>query len=124
MIPAIFPPQESSGWSEKEDQSLYGVQLKTNDVEIETEDGYSWIRPRSTRKPPKIYKTGFTLVNQDHYNILMEMWEQYGRHRVFSWTNPVTEKTLNVKFSKPPEFNYSGLGKNRLYNIKVELKTT
>jgi len=123
MLDPVFPPKETTGWSEGEDQSLYGVKLQSNAVEIETEDGYSWGRPRSTRKPPKVYTTGFTMLDQDHYSIFEQMWDEFGMYKTFTWFNPVLEKNMEVKFAKEPDVTYQGLGKSKRYNIKVELKT-
>lgn len=122
-IPAYFPPRPETGWTEKEDAGLYKLTFKSNAIEKETDDGYIYTRPRSTRKPPRLFGTGFTAVNQVHSDIISEMWAQYDKHRTFSYYNWIDGKTYTVRFSKEPTVTYVGMGETRLYNVEVELMT-
>lgn len=123
-IPALFPPSPITGWTEKEDAGRYKPGVKSNAIEKETEDGYVFSRPRSTRKPPQTFKTGFTAVDQNHVDILMAMWEQYDKYRSFTYSNWVNGKTYTVRFLKEPEYTYVGMGQTRLYNVDIELITS
>lgn len=119
--------------SQKEDQQYFGRTSDDPSIRAPVEGGYEISRPRYTRAPRRVWKTGFSLLNEDDLAALDAFWTTVqGCSAAFHYTLPTTSETVLVKFNKP--FNAApmvwqkanaakGLANSLLYQITdMELK--
>lgn len=117
---ADFPP---AGMIEGEDSQYFRVQYRDNTVSSETEDGYEITRPRSTRRPGRVFTTGFTEITSADKALLESFWESVrGNADMFTWDDPTTGTELMVRFKGTLDFEYTGIGGVHQWKLKVELK--
>lgn len=117
---ADFPPV---GMIDGEDSRYYDEEHVDNLISSEAEDGYEITRPRTTRRQGSIFSTGFTDISQADKELLQSFWESVrGGANVFTWDNPITGVTKNVRFKGSLKFTYAGIGGNHRYNCEVQLK--
>lgn len=109
---ALFPPVGI-----KEDSSKFNMSLEDKGLSSETEAAYVYSRPRHGRRPRRIITTGFTDIDQSSKIKLEQFASQYGTYSIFTYEIPDSGETINVRFTKLPEFPYAGAGGNHRYNI-------
>lgn len=113
MAGAVFPPAGI-----KEDSSQFTKSFKDNTVEVKTDGGYSYTRPRSARRPRRIFKTGFTNLNPTQEAQVSEFFATVGKHTIFTYLVPTTGEAVSVRFTSDlPESKYVGAGGTHRYNI-------
>jgi hypothetical protein len=111
MADFVFP---TNLWTQQ-DSKNFTVDQEDNAVKGETDGGYVDARPRHTRKPRKIFTTGWTDVNQATYLEAQAFYDQVGTWGVFTWKDPTTDVTYRVRFDKAPKWNYTGMGVAKLW---------
>lgn len=116
-----FPP---IGMAEKEDSAYFSQELEDNTIRSETEGGYEFTRPRSTRAPRSSFTTGFTHITQADKAILEAFYkDKRAGASIFTWTNPTNGEELDVRFSGPLQFKYVGMGGTHLWDVvSISLK--
>lgn len=114
-----FPPV---GMTNKEDTSFFHHTVKDDVMRAETDGGYEFTRPRNTRPPLKIFKTGFTDLT-DTERALLQAFYNANRALPFTWTDWTDGAEYTVRFAKPIGFRYIGAGSTRRWNTDpIELK--
>lgn len=117
---ADFPPV---GMDSGEDSRFFGVEYRDNTVSTEMEDGYEVSRPRSTRRPGRMFSSGFTDISDADKALLQTFWESVrGNADLFSWDDPTTGTEIMVRFKGTLKFQYAGIGGNHRWNVQFELK--
>jgi phage-related protein len=115
-----FPPL---GMIEGEDSKYFSVEYRDNTVSSEMEDGYEISRPRGTRRPGRMFSTGFTDITSADKVLLQSFWESVrGNANLFNWLDPTTGQVLTVRFKGAMKFQYTGTGGTHLWVLQVELK--
>lgn len=110
-----FPPV---GLSQKEDSSQYDLELEDNTIRSKSEAGYVFTRKRSTRRPRRHFKTGFTSINEADKALLVSFYDSVGGgSSIFTWTDPTDDTEYSVRFVSNLKFDYVGMGETRLYNV-------
>lgn len=113
MAGSVFPPA-----GVKEDSSQFSKSFKDNTVEVKTDGGYSYTRPRSARRPRRIFKTGFTNLNTTEESQVSNFMAIVGKHTIFTYIVPTTGEAVSVRFTgELPESKYVGVGGTHRYNI-------
>ena len=112
-VSSIFPPE-----GVREDSRFFKKTFKDNTVESKTEGGYSYTRPRSARRPRRIFKTGFSGLTVQHEDQLMRFFQTVGTHTEFAYQVPTTGEIISVRLTgSAPTSNYVGVGGNHRYDI-------
>jgi hypothetical protein len=119
--------------SQKEDQQYFGRTSDDPAIKAPVEGGYEITRPRYTRPPRRIWKTGFSLLTEADIAALDSFWTTVqGGSLAFNYTLPTSGETVLVRFNKA--FNATpmawqkavpakGIAKSLLYQISdMELK--
>ena len=121
MVDPVFPVELAS----EQDSSKFQVEQEDNAVKGETEGGYVFTRRRNTRRPRRTFTTGFTDISQALQEKLETFYDLVGTHTPFVYTNPATGKTFRVRFTAGPKYQYTGMGKTRLWSVaSLTLKET
>lgn len=115
-----FPGLDAiSGFSAKEDSSLFEEETVDPAIRKEYEGGFVVTRPRYTRAPSTTITTGFTGISEANYRIIRGYWDtKRGGSVSFSYIHPTTNATLTVRFAAPLKAKYVGMGLTRLWNIQ------
>lgn len=111
-MPSLFPPT-----GVKEDSQYFEMSRKDVALEMKTDGGYSYTRPRHARPAARIITTGFTEVSETAKNAIDDFIVANGRFVIFNYTIPTSNETISVRFSALPKYKYVGAGPNRLYTI-------
>lgn len=101
----------------RQDSKHFDTEQLDNTVRGELEGGYSHTRPRTTRKPRKRFKTGFTFLTAEEYKQLTDFYDLVGCHSSFTWTNPVYGTEHTVRFDKPFRGKYVGAGGTHRFDV-------
>lgn len=109
-----FPP---AGMTQGEDSSKLAPTFKDNTVKTQIEGGYVFTRPRTTRKPRRVFKTGFTEITNDDKILLENFFEMKQCSAPFTWTDWTTGQEYVVRFLEPIKFDYVGVGETKLWNV-------
>lgn len=113
-------PTELAG---RQDSQYFSVVREDSSIKFESEGGYTTTRPRTTRVARRLYTTGFTDISQAEFDILETFIQQVNTFTEFNWTDPTTQESIEVRFTKPPAMKYKGFGGNNRYNVQaIELK--
>jgi hypothetical protein len=117
---ANFPTKGAGGLSQAESPSLYERDRIDNVAKGESEGGYEFRRPRSTRARRKVISTGFIGLPHADYLVLDGFWETHGTHTVFTYTDYLHGTQHQVRFDefKP---DYVGVGTHRRWTIKIKM---
>jgi hypothetical protein len=102
--------------------SKYDIDETDNEVKADTDGGYEFKRPRFTRKPPRIVKTGFIGLTHADYLVLLAFWDAHGTTVAFTYTDYVHGISRNVRFDKKPDWKPQIIGTRRLWNPSFEMK--
>lgn len=113
MADPVYPAE----LAKQQDSSKFKVEQEDNAVKGETEGGYVFARPRNTRKPRKTFTTGYTDISQALCQQLRDFYDKVGTYQVFQWTDPTDQKVYRVRFSAGPKYDYTGVGKTRLWSV-------
>jgi hypothetical protein len=115
---ATFPRKPAL--SKGESPSLYEIDRISNELKADTDGGYEFRRPRSTRARRKIISTGFIGISHADYLILDAFWETHQTTLAFTYVDYVHGVNRTVRFDefKP---DYVGVGQNRMWNIKIKM---
>lgn len=119
MPDPIFPAH----LAKLQDAKYFKIASEDNAVKGETEGGYVAARPRHTRRPRRTFITGFTDIKHAEYLEIQTFFDQVGTWRVFDYVDPTTLVTHKVRFEKPIECKYTGMGIAKLWTLaEVTLK--
>ncbi len=118
---ADFPP---AGMFENEDSQYFTVKNRDNTVSSEMEDGYEVTRPRSTRRPGRLFTTGFTDIGSADKDLLESFWEDVAaaNANMFTWADPTKGVEIMVRFKGTMDFKYTGTGGTHMWTVQLELK--
>lgn len=96
--------------STKQDQRFFSDGREDNTQETKSEDGYVFSRPRTTRRPRRIFTTGYTNITDADKAAVQAFWDSVqGRSEAFIWVHPTTGENINVRFAmKQLSFDYAG----------------
>lgn len=104
--------------SKGQDSRYHKISIEDPAIRSETEGGYVLTRARYTRAPRITFTTGFTSITQADLTTLMNFYiARKGGSDSFSWTNPVTLDVYTVRFKKPIEPQYKGMGETFLWDV-------
>jgi hypothetical protein len=119
---ANFPTKGTgpSDLSRGESPSLYKIEVDENAIKADTEGGYEFRRPRSTRPRRKKIETGFIGLLQEDYEILDAFWEAHTTVEAFIYFDYIHGVSRQMRFDefKP---DYIGVGPTRVWNIKIKM---
>lgn len=105
----------------KESPSLYGPPLyEDKSIKADTDGGYEFRRERHTRRPRMTCSTGFISMNQDDFEILDAFYLTHTNVEPFVWFDYLRGVYRTVRFDeyKP---SYTGIGKNRMWNVSIKM---
>lgn len=100
-----------------QDSQYFQIELEDKGIKGEADGGYVHVRPRHTRKPRRTFKTGFTELTQDQYQILLDFYDLVGTYTKFAYVNPTTLVVHEVRFNKAFSGKYKGMGGRHLWNV-------
>jgi hypothetical protein len=110
----------------KPDQEHFVEGSIDNTMMSKSEDGYVFTRPRTTRRPRRKFKTGYTNISDLDKRRLQAFWDQVqGRALAFYWDHPAGLGSYNVRFDMESlQFSYAGWrgGEHRWDISGIELK--
>lgn len=95
----------------RQDQKFYTEDAEDTGMKSETDGGYEITRPRHTRRPRRIFTTGFTDISNADKTAIQNFYNEVGTYNLFTWINPVTNTGITVRFSKPVKFKYANAHK-------------
>lgn len=96
---------------EKQDSAKYSEVTEDPSMSLETEGGYTYTRPRYTRRPRKTWTIGFTDLTNEEKESLSEFYNTVkGGSEAFYWTHPIDKKDIVVRLGSQIKFNYTGVG--------------
>lgn len=113
-----------SGFTAREDSSLFSKKLVNPAIRKELEGGFVSTRRRYTRTVYEI-TTGFTNISHaDHLLFEAFVAAVGGGAGSFTYINPVTSESLTVRFKDTPTASYAGLGGVHRWDYKdIKLET-
>lgn len=119
---AEFPPS-----GVPEDSAKHSVVLEDNVLRQTTEGGALITRPRTTRRPARLFTTGFTYVDSSQYesvNALIEtkLYGSASMSYVIPSNAPGVEEEIFVKLMEPINWQYEGTGFNRRWSCTISLR--
>jgi hypothetical protein len=120
-----FPTLISAGFTDAEDSQFFQDNPVDASIKFETQGGLTITRKRYTRNPPRVITTGFSMITQANYTLLLNLWEaQGGGSWSFAYTHPTTGENLTVRFDKEWKAEYKGAGTTFLWTIsEITLRT-
>jgi hypothetical protein len=92
------------------DQKLFSEKMDNPAMSAKAEGGYEFSRPRFTRRPRRIFTSGYTNVGSADKQRLVDFWNQVkGGSDAFLWPHPASDEIILVRFSggKTLDFSYS-----------------
>lgn len=96
-----------------EDASQHSVQLIDNTQETNTESGYKFTRPRSTRALRRAISIGYMdLSNEEKEELEQFVQTVKGKAVIFFYTIPFSGEIVDVRFQEIPAFVFAGYGVN------------
>lgn len=106
------------------DSSKFSVTLVDNTKSQETEGGYEYTRPRTTRRLRKSFSVGYTFIDEADRLVIRDFYEltAKGGAVAFQWANPQDNQIYTVRFKGDVTFNYVGIGTNQRWDCSFELK--
>lgn len=120
MTTPVFPTLPSG---EASDSSKFEVAKTDPSMRAEMEGSYVVSRARHTRKPLRIFKTGYTGINNADKAVLDNFYDTVrGGSVVFSWTDPTSLLVYSVRFKGALGFKYVGFGLNQMWDCAFELE--
>lgn len=91
------------------DEQFYNEEYQDTAMRSKTEGGYVFTRPRTTRRPRRIFTTGYTNLPHADKETLRQFWDAMrGGSDAFLWTNPTTNEAVLVRFKSPLKPKYAG----------------
>lgn len=116
----IFPALPSG---KTQDSSKYEVSKKDPAMRAEMEGGYVVSRARTTRRPTRLFKTGFTSITGADKQVLDDFYDLVaGGSVIFDWTDPSSGLVYAVRFTGSFGFKYAGRGATSLWDCSFELE--
>lgn len=79
-------------------------------MRAQVEGGYVVTRPRHTRRPRRIFVTGFTNLKDEEKREFMDFWNAHTGSKAFEYEHPVDNEIVIVRFLKRPKISYVGRG--------------
>lgn len=108
-------------WNRLDSEKYSEAHLEDPSIDSQTEGGWRVSRPRYTRRPPRIFKLGFTDISDAEKNIIQGLFnDARGASEIISgWTNPISNEVLNVRFKRQsvPQYRYRGHGNNHRWDV-------
>lgn len=100
----LFPSQS------KQDAKYFATSQEDVAIIGSMEGGYDTARPRTTRKPRKMWVTGFTEITNAQKIALDAFYDTVGKYGLVTWTHPVSGVVYTVRITEWPEAKYAGHG--------------
>lgn len=94
----------------KPDQKHFSEKVDNPAMSAKADGGYEFTRPRFTRRPRRVFTTGYTNISSADKLRLADFWNQVkGGSDAFHWTHPASNEIILVRFgaSKTLDFAYS-----------------
>ena len=102
----------------KEDSSKYSESSESNAISEKTESGYTITRARFKQLRRRTFETGFTNLTEAEKLELQDFEEEVGGTITpFYWRNPQSLELILVQFMGPLNFDYSGSGATRRWDV-------
>lgn len=80
-------------------------------IELETDGGYLYTRPRYTSRPKRTWTIGFTDFTLVQKQEIDAFWDSVmGGSDAFYWTDPTTQEEILVRFKDKITWSYKGAG--------------
>lgn len=111
-MPSLFPPT-----GVKEDSQYFEMTRKDVALDMKTDGGYSYTRPRHSRPAGRIITTGFSEVTETQKNAIDSFVAANGKFVIFNYVIPTSNETISVRFSSLPKYKYTGVGGTHRYTI-------
>lgn len=109
--------------SKKQDSQYFSMKQDDPAIRAKAEGGYEFSRPRFTRRPRRTFTTGFSYITDDDRAVLEQFWNDVkGGSHAFDWEHPISKELILVRFTKPIDYAYAGVGRTYLWHVKMELK--
>lgn len=92
-----------------------------------TEGGYTYTRPKHTRRPRRFFTIGFRFITQDDMNLLDEFWDTVrGGSLEFLLEHPITKQKMVCRFAEGETMapTYVGVGGVHLWDIDLKVEET
>lgn len=118
---AQFPTMDDD-LSRGESPSKYDIKPEVADIRNDTDGGYETRRPRFTRAPRNLVKTGFIGLSHADYQILLAFWNAHLTTVAFTYWDYMNDVMRQVRFDKEPDWKPETIGKRRLWSPNFELK--
>ncbi|GAL22937.1 hypothetical protein JCM19235_1238 [Vibrio maritimus] len=100
-----------------EDSSKFNMTPEDKGLTSDTDGGYAYSRPRHARKPRRTFDTGFTDIDETQKAKLENFFNEHGTYKIFTYTIPDTEETIQARLGKAPKVMYKGYGGVHRYNV-------
>ena len=94
----------------RQDSKFFSISQTDVAIVGKLEGGYEKTRPRTTRKPRRIFKTGFTHLTQVEQETLQAFYETVGKFEIFQWSHPLTNEVIECRITDWPAAKYAGVG--------------
>lgn len=101
----------------RQDSAKFSEDTEDNTIKGKMEGGYVHTRRRHTRPQLKKFYTGFTWLTEAERISLRDFYATVETWGIFDWTHPVTGILYTVRFEKPLNYTYVGMGGYHLHNV-------
>lgn len=119
-MPIAFPTLPSG---EKLDSSQFSIELMDNTIRQDVEGGYTYTRPRTTRRNRKAWKCQYTFLPEADRAVLEAFWQTAaGNALIFTWESPQDGLIYNVRFKGPMTFRYVGRNTLQRWDCSFDLE--
>jgi hypothetical protein len=119
-MPLAFPTLPSG---ELLDSSQFTIEMVDNTIRQEVEGGYTYTRPRTTRRNRKVWKCQYTFLPEADRAVLETFWQSAaGNSLIFTWVSPQNLVTYSVRFKGPMTFRYVGKGALQRWDCSFDLE--
>lgn len=106
-----------------QDSKFHNVSHEDPAMRSKMEGGYVMSRARFTRTPRRTFTTGFTDISNADKAALEAFWHtKQGGSVSMIWVDPVSSESVVVRFTKPLNFAYTGLGGTHLWTVQFDLE--
>ena len=109
---AVFPPL-----GVKEDSQYFEITRKDVALEMKTDGGWSYSRPRHARRAGRIITTGFTEISTAQKDLIDNFVADNGKFGIFTYTIPTSGEVITARLSSIPKAKYAGAGGYHLWNV-------